>query len=94
MSTTFFIKCCATINMRDFFPIKSRKLHRDLWNFVYARHFLHFKVAKEGSKFICLSVILIDYVFRTGKSYYSQVFLEDCKYVVKEKRCLSILLTT
>ena len=46
------------------------------------------KIRKEGSQFICLSVILIDSVFRTGKSYYSQVFLEECKYVVKEKKML------
>ena len=24
--------------------------------------------------------------FRTGKNYYPQVFLEECKYVVKEKK--------
>ena len=41
---------------------------------------------KEDSKYICLSVILIDSVFRTGKSYYPQVFLEECKYVVKEEK--------
>ena len=40
---------------------------------------------KESSQFICLSVILIDFVFRTGKSY-PQMFLEECKYVVKEKK--------
>ena len=50
------------------------------------------KIPREGSQFICLSVILIDSVFRTGKNYYPQVFLEECKYVVKEKRFLSILL--
>ena len=44
------------------------------------------KIPKEGSKFICLSVILVDSVFRTGKNYYPQVFLEECKYVVKEKK--------
>ena len=33
-----------------------------------------------------LSVILIGSVFRTGKNYNSQVFLEECKYVVKEKK--------
>ena len=32
------------------------------------------KVPKEGSQYICLSVILIDSVFRTGKNYYPQVF--------------------
>ena len=52
------------------------------------------KILKEGSQFICLSIILIDPVFRTGKNYYPQVFLEECKYVIKEKkRFLNILLT-
>ena len=35
---------------------------------------------------ICLSVILINYVFNTGKNYYPQVFLEEYKYIVKEKK--------
>ena len=48
------------------------------------------KIPKEGSQFIWLSVIWIDSVFRTGKNYYSQVFLEECKYIVQEKRCRSI----
>ena len=37
------------------------------------------KYEKKVLNFICLSVILIDSVFRTGKNYYSQVFLEECK---------------
>ena len=44
------------------------------------------KIQKEGSQCICLSVILIDFVFRTGKNYYPQVFLEQCKYAVEEKK--------
>ena len=44
------------------------------------------KIPKEGSQFIYLSVILIDSVFTTGKHYYPQVVLEECKYVVKEKK--------
>ena len=44
------------------------------------------KIPKNSSQFICLSVILINSVFRTGKNYYPQVFLEKCKYVVKEKK--------
>ena len=27
-----------------------------------------------------------DSVFRTGKNYYLQVCLEECKYIVKEKK--------
>ena len=44
------------------------------------------KIPKEGSKFIFLSVILIDSVFRAGQNYYPQVFLKECKYLVKEKK--------
>ena len=29
---------------------------------------------------------MIDSVFRIGKNYYPQVFLEVCKYVVKERK--------
>ena len=41
---------------------------------------------KEGSQYICLSVILIDFGFRTGKSYYSSVFLEEFRQVIKERK--------
>ena len=44
------------------------------------------KMPKEDSKFVCLSAILVDSVFSTGKNYYPQVFAEECKYVVKEKK--------
>ena len=44
------------------------------------------KIPKEGSQRICLTITLIDSVFRTGKNYHPQVFLEECKYVVKEER--------
>ena len=29
---------------------------------------------------------MIDFVFRTGENYYPQVFLEECKDVVNEKK--------
>ena len=48
------------------------------------------KTPKERSQCIFLSAILIDSVFRTGKT----IIIEECKNVVKEKRCLSILLAT
>ena len=57
------------------------------------------KIPNEGFQRICLSIILINHAFKTGKKCvclfvcFFQVFLEECKYVVKEKRCLSILLT-
>ena len=48
--------------------------------------FCNNKIPKEGSQIICLSVILIDSVFRSGKNYYPQVFSEECKYIFKEKK--------
>ena len=42
------------------------------------------KILKKGSQCIFLSVTLINSVFRTGKNYHCQVFLEECKYIVKE----------
>ena len=44
------------------------------------------KMPNKDSQCICLSVILTDSVFRTGKNYYPQVFLEEYKCVVKEKK--------
>ena len=44
------------------------------------------KISKERPQCICLSVILIDSIYRKDKNYYSQVFLEECKYVDKEQK--------
>ena len=41
---------------------------------------------KEGSHCICLSSILIESVFKIGKSYYPQMLLEKCSYIAKEKK--------
>ena len=38
------------------------------------------KLPKKGSQYICLLVILIDSVFRTGKNYYP-LFSEECKHI-------------
>ena len=65
---------------------KYLKAERKSYNGIINTNFYNDKIPEEDSQFICLSVILIDSVFRTGKSYYPQVFLEECKYVVKEKK--------
>ena len=43
------------------------------------------KYQNEVPQYICISVILIDSVFRIGENYCPQVFLEECKYVAKKK---------
>ena len=52
------------------------------------------KIPKAVCQCICLAVILIDSVYRKGKDCFRQMFLEECKYVFKEKKNLNILLTT
>ena len=43
------------------------------------------KPATEGSKCICLSAIVIDSIFKSGKNYHSQTFLEEIKHKIKVK---------
>ena len=44
------------------------------------------KLPNKASQYTSLSVILIDSVYREDKNYYPWVFLEECKYVIKEKK--------
>ena len=39
------------------------------------------KIAKEKSPCKCLSIIMLDSVIKANKKYYSQILLEECKYV-------------
>ena len=43
---------------------------------VKSTHYHDDGIPKEGSYWICLSVILIDSAFKVGTNYYPQVFLE------------------
>ena len=44
------------------------------------------KIPKESFQCICLTVVMTHSVFRASNNYYPQVFLEEDKYVVKEKK--------
>ena len=44
------------------------------------------KMPKEGFHCICLSVVLIDSVFKMGEKCYPLLFLEDCSYIVQRKK--------
>lgn len=66
---------------------------------VYYEKYLKFKIkyddkiqifmsgfCKERSHYVCLSEILIDVDFKISKNQYPQVFIEECKYVIKENK--------
>ena len=44
------------------------------------------KILNKGSQWIFLSVILINSVYREDKDNYPRAFLEEYKYLVKEKK--------
>ena len=39
-------------------------------------------------KVLTAFLILIDFVFKIDKNYYPQVFLEECRYIDKEKKVI------
>ena len=58
-------------------------------NRVYT-NFQHNKIPKDNEYFACLSVILLDSIFvNSDKEYYPQMFLEECKYEIKNKKIVN-----
>ena len=49
------------------------------------------KIPEDGAHCSCLSVILLDSIFRVGKKYYPQILLEECKYAVKNKNIINAI---
>ena len=47
------------------------------------------EIPKERVHFLCISAICIDSVLRTDKKNYPQVYLEQCKYKIKERELVS-----
>ena len=45
---------------------------------------MQYEAKLASAYYVYLSVILINFVVRMGENYYPQVFLEECKYIVKE----------
>ena len=52
------------------------------------------KIWREGCKCVCLSVTWMDSVYRKDTNYYPKVIFEECKFDIKEKTSLSLLLMT
>ena len=52
--------------------------------------FLGNNMPKENMHYSCIACITIDSVLRIDKKNLSQVFLEECKYRVKKRKCLNL----
>ena len=49
------------------------------------------ETSKEDSSYKCLSLIMLDSVVKVGKKYYSQVFLEECKFVKRKNKMFNYI---
>ena len=57
---------------------------------LYSINFYDNKMLIEKKRYICLFVILLDSIFANlHKEYYSQIFLKECKYTVKNKKIMN-----
>ena len=45
-------------------------------------------IPKENMYYTCIACITIDSVLKIDKKNHSQVYLEQCKYMVKKQKCL------
>ena len=76
-------KVCHTVGKEyDSNPVYNKKYLRakiKSYNGKININFHNNRIPKEDSQLICLSVILIDSVFRAGKHYFPQIFLQECK---------------
>ena len=56
------------------------------YNGVIRTNFLGNEVPKEGVHYTCIACVNIDSVKKTDKKNYPQVYLEECKYKMKQKK--------
>ena len=55
-------------------------------------NFQHNKIPKDNEYCACLSVILLDSIFvNSNKEYYPQIFLEECKYAIKDRKIVNTI---
>ena len=88
--TTKFGKKSATLSKKiDSNPVYNEKYIKTKiksYNGKINTNFHNNKIPKEGSEYICLSVIILDSLYKKDKRYHPQVFLEECNYVIKETK--------
>ena len=57
---------------------------------VIKKNFLGNDMAKANMHYTCIACITIDSVMRIEKINHPQVYLEECKYRVKQYKCLDL----
>ena len=44
------------------------------------------EIPKERNHYICIAAICIDSILRVDEKNYPQVYLEQCKYIIKKRK--------
>ena len=74
-------------NSEPVYNDKYIKIKIKIYNDKVYTNFQHNKMQKDNEYCACLSVIWLDSIFvNSDNEYYPQLFLEKCKYVIKDKR--------
>ena len=55
-------------------------------------NFQHNKIPKDNEYCACLSVTLLYSIFvNSNKEYHPQIFLEECKYTIKDRKMINTI---
>ena len=80
------------LNSEPVYNDKYIKTKIKIYNDKVNTNFQHNKIPKDDEYCACLSVILLDSIFvNSNKEYYPQIFLEECKYAIKDKKILNTI---
>ena len=49
------------------------------------------EIPKERNHYICIAAVCIDSILKVDKKNYLQVYLEQCKYKIKERKLVDFI---
>ena len=93
-----YLKICNRIKSLIKKELNSESVYNDkyiktkikIYNDKVYTNFQHSKMPKDNEYCACLSVILLDSIFiNSNKEYYPQIFLEECKYAIKDRKIIN-----
>ena len=80
------------LNSEPLYNDKNIKTKIKIWNDKVYTNFQHNKIPKGNEHCACLSVILLDSIFvNSNNEYYPQIFLEECKYAIKDRKIVNTI---
>ena len=64
----------------------------EIYNDKAYTNFQHSKIPRDNEYCVCLSVILLHSFFvNSNKEYYPQIFLEECKYAIEDRKIVNTI---